>query len=453
MMKAQAPTFEKCLFGASCEPIPVKAYGHVSPEKDAGGFEISIVAMSENNNGEMQSQPLIDSNTSSGSMDNDNIETKSIDQPQCAIDEASPSISLEGSVDKSDGNDGTLANRNNLTPPQSPLRQTQPLRPKKSNSASKSKEVEFPVAKNNRDSKSNSTKGDEHNDADSDTPQNTHTINLQELRRLSSSGVPDDCTLRPIAWRVLLGYLPLDTSQWQSALDKDRALYRNLVSELFTSSEGWQFEDEGRKLRGKGLQTDGRSIQVSPHTSPHKDAPARINEAVEALAKTTLLDKAEQEKEDKREIEDEQRQKQQREGELEIPFDVREQWRKTGRDPESLVAAMGGKRSENSLMSRHFNALLVTNNDTASTRTNDAVVAKKANDALHLTGEISENIDQKWRHFLDNASLLDEIRKDVERTHPDLQFFLEPRNHVGLRRYAAMERILFVWAKLNKGVS
>ena len=53
----------------------------------------------------------------------------------------------------------------------------------------------------------------------------------------------------------------------------------------------------------------------------------------------------------------------------------------------------------------------------------------------------------------ENAHLLDEIRKDVIRTHPDLRFFLEPREDLGQKRYAALERILFVWAKLNKGVS
>jgi hypothetical protein len=59
----------------------------------------------------------------------------------------------------------------------------------------------------------------------------------------------------------------------------------------------------------------------------------------------------------------------------------------------------------------------------------------------------------KWYQFFENASLLDEIRKDVVRTHPDLYFFLEPEHNLGQRRYAALERILFVWAKLNKGVS
>ena len=52
----------------------------------------------------------------------------------------------------------------------------------------------------------------------------------------------------------------------------------------------------------------------------------------------------------------------------------------------------------------------------------------------------------------ENTLLLDEIRKDVVRTHPDLRFFLEPEEGLGQKRYAALERILFVWAKLNKGV-
>jgi hypothetical protein len=60
----------------------------------------------------------------------------------------------------------------------------------------------------------------------------------------------------------------------------------------------------------------------------------------------------------------------------------------------------------------------------------------------------SQDLDEE-----ENILLLDEIRKDVIRTHPDLRFFLEPKEDLGQKRYAALERILFVWAKLNKGVS
>ncbi|KAL7530335.1 hypothetical protein ACHAXR_003433, partial [Thalassiosira sp. AJA248-18] len=63
-----------------------------------------------------------------------------------------------------------------------------------------------------------------------------------------------------------------------------------------------------------------------------------------------------------------------------------------------------------------------------------------------MTG-MDSNTDEE-----ENILLLDEIRKDVIRTHPDLRFFLEPNEDLGQKRYAALERILFVWAKLNKGV-
>jgi hypothetical protein len=67
--------------------------------------------------------------------------------------------------------------------------------------------------------------------------------------------------------------------------------------------------------------------------------------------------------------------------------------------------------------------------------------------------EIVQRNDQLFAQFLQDAKTLEEIRKDVVRTHPDLRFYLEPQDNLGIRRYAALERILFVWAKLNKGVS
>lgn len=63
-----------------------------------------------------------------------------------------------------------------------------------------------------------------------------------------------------------------------------------------------------------------------------------------------------------------------------------------------------------------------------------------------------EHLDQIFQQFLQDAKTLEEIRKDVVRTHPDLRFYLEPQDNLGIRRYAALERILFVWAKLNRGV-
>ena len=69
-------------------------------------------------------------------------------------------------------------------------------------------------------------------------------------------------------------------------------------------------------------------------------------------------------------------------------------------------------------------------------------------DNAPITLSPSQDLDEE-----ENILLLDEIRKDVIRTHPDLRFYLEPCEDLGQKRYAALERILYVWAQLNKGVS
>lgn len=63
---------------------------------------------------------------------------------------------------------------------------------------------------------------------------------------------------------------------------------------------------------------------------------------------------------------------------------------------------------------------------------------------------LNQSSGSEWaRHFKDQE-LFDEIEKDVLRTHPDLQFFLDPA--LGPARYQAMLRVLFLYAKLNPGV-
>jgi TBC1 domain family member 13 len=44
-------------------------------------------------------------------------------------------------------------------------------------------------------------------------------INMTMLRSLAFRGVPSDVPgLRPIVWRVILGYLPRETSKWDAYL-------------------------------------------------------------------------------------------------------------------------------------------------------------------------------------------------------------------------------------------
>jgi hypothetical protein len=120
-----------------------------------------------------------------------------------------------------------------------------------------------------------------------------------------------------------------------------------------------------------------------------------------------------------------------------VPMHIQEEWKKTGRDVTTLDSMAGVDTGMNTLLVTSTSGMPLPNKGLVSV----------GDDPL------STDTDSKWFQFFENASLLDEIRKDVVRTHPDLYFFLEPEDNLGQRRYAALERILFVWAKLNKGVS
>jgi len=322
-----------------------------------------------------------------------------------------------------------------------------------------------------------------------------HTIQLQELRRLASQGMEDD-DFRAVAWRVSLGVLPLDTSTWKDTLVEKRTQYRSLVSDVFMEPQ----LSNGNELRGnhgkrKSAQASRKyHLDLQHSSSPSKVAIKSNNKSGEANEKILQQNedddgnKSQQQQKERKLKEESQSslsslEQQQspppnrssenpKEEELTlktsagtveenngdmveslkdpddnkemtinlknsfdsladiVPTHIQEEWKKNGRDIQDLDCMSGSSALENGM-----NTLLVTDQNFSSKKPSEA-----------------SNDDTKWFQFFENASLLDEIRKDVVRTHPDLYFFLEPENNLGKRRYAALERILFVWAGLNKGV-
>lgn len=49
---------------------------------------------------------------------------------------------------------------------------------------------------------------------------------------LAFQGIPDDKGLRAIYWKIMLGYLPLESRSWKSKLAKMRDNYFQLVAEF-----------------------------------------------------------------------------------------------------------------------------------------------------------------------------------------------------------------------------
>ncbi|XP_058203890.1 uncharacterized protein LOC131318098 isoform X1 [Rhododendron vialii] len=57
-------------------------------------------------------------------------------------------------------------------------------------------------------------------------------VNIGELRRLASQGIPDGAGIRCTVWKLLLGYLPTDRGLWSSELIKKRSQYKHFKEEL-----------------------------------------------------------------------------------------------------------------------------------------------------------------------------------------------------------------------------
>jgi hypothetical protein len=58
-------------------------------------------------------------------------------------------------------------------------------------------------------------------------------IHLKFLQSLSFNGIPEEMkSLRPLVWKVLLNYLPLDYTAWETTLTVNRTHYDSIKSEL-----------------------------------------------------------------------------------------------------------------------------------------------------------------------------------------------------------------------------
>ena len=58
---------------------------------------------------------------------------------------------------------------------------------------------------------------------------NRRKIEIAMLRSLSFRGIPSDIKgLRPIAWKVLIGYLPRETKKWEETMKEQKKIYDSL---------------------------------------------------------------------------------------------------------------------------------------------------------------------------------------------------------------------------------
>lgn len=78
-------------------------------------------------------------------------------------------------------------------------------------------------------------------------PTTKNRVNLPLLRKFCyQDNLKDYPSLRPIFWKVLLGYLPIDVKSWQEIITLNKLLYKDYISIVFTKN------NEGEIINGNG---------------------------------------------------------------------------------------------------------------------------------------------------------------------------------------------------------
>ncbi|KAL9404397.1 hypothetical protein Peur_001369 [Populus x canadensis] len=162
-------------------------------------------------------------------------------------------------------------------------------------------------------------------------------INMGELRRIASQGIPDGAGIRSTVWKLLLGYLAPDRSLWSSELAKKRSQYKHFKEELL----------------------------MNP------------SEIARRLEKTTVLNND------------------------------------------------NGKSESRCVLSR--------------------------SEITHGEHPLSLGKSSVWNQFFQDSEIIEQIDRDVKRTHPDLHFF-SGDSYLAKSNQEALRNILTVFAKLNPGI-
>uniref|UniRef100_A0A0E0KPK8 Rab-GAP TBC domain-containing protein n=1 Tax=Oryza punctata TaxID=4537 RepID=A0A0E0KPK8_ORYPU len=86
-------------------------------------------------------------------------------------------------------------------------------------------------------------------------------VDLAELRRLACQGVPDAAGVRPVVWKLLLGYLPTDHALWAYELEKKRSQYSAFKDELLVNpSEVTRRMEEMTISKRNGHNSEGTGV-------------------------------------------------------------------------------------------------------------------------------------------------------------------------------------------------
>lgn len=383
----------------------------------------------------------------------------------------STSTGTEDSTDTVTADAGTPTSNNGSSPPSPSPSSPSPLKRNPSTDSMRSiplpsiQECLFGIPKDDdEDEKDNNDNNATEKEEDEEEDELQYMVPSNLLRRVSSQGIDDDdekgISHRALAWRVLLGFLPVDRRKWTEVAHNNRQSYNSFVQELFCLRP---HDIDGKQLRGH-------------HSKRHDHKHKKDKKSKEERKQERLERRQERQQQREQQLQQNgsgdsggEQQEDGEESDKRLPIKFVDEMPRTqsyeSTDDDDSDDDGGGDDNDNPDLVDETNqnepkkqlssSDLLQGDDLSvwnmSVREQKILERLTNHDAINQL--LVKRDCKEWNNFLENATLLDEIRKDVNRTHPHLYFYLEPHHQLGPRRYAALERILFVWAKLNKGVS
>ena len=214
-------------------------------------------------------------------------------------------------------------------------------------------------------------------------------VDLARLRALAVGGVPDRDGLRALTWKLLLGYLPPDPAGWDELLARRRAQYAAFCDELIVDPKRAAAEAEAGGANPLGAR-------------------AAAGAAAEAAAAGSS----------------------------------------GGGGDRSAKGGGGSSSGGGSADAGGGGDDGDGDSDPLSSRPS-APQRLRGRDAADHPLALDDR--SAWHVFFKDGEVMEQIDRDVMRTHPDMHFFSGDGPEVEARR-AEMRRALFLFAKLNPGV-
>lgn len=92
---------------------------------------------------------------------------------------------------------------------------------------------------------------------------NSPVIDMKALRKTTFRGIPDEVKgLRPIVWRLMLGALPLETTDWEAKITSSKEAYETYKKELIIQPELKKAEETKKAM--------DHPLSVSPDSTWNK---------------------------------------------------------------------------------------------------------------------------------------------------------------------------------------